>query len=78
MTTRKERLMAALSVAVEEIGFQPPLMWTAWIVRLLDALHYEASAERYEEFLRSLKGAITARLEDGRWWKSYWHSYLSF
>ncbi len=37
-----------------------------WIIFVLENLRDEDD-EHYEEFLRNLKGAITARLEAGRW-----------
>ena len=44
-----------------------PTMWVGWAAYLLECLQEDTDTEQYEEFLRDLRGAIDARLEDGRW-----------
>jgi len=58
---------AALEEAANAVAFDLPEKWPGRITDLLERLQDETDAEHYEEFLRCVKGAIGARLEDGRW-----------
>ena len=64
----RQQLIEALNEAaiIMQAGWMPA-RWAGWLAHLLEALQKDTDTEYYEEFLRNLKGAIDARLEDGRW-----------
>jgi len=65
--TQLRLIIATLEKAVDAIRPAGEMAWQTWLVYLLECLQDETDAEHYEEFLRDIKGAIDARLEDGRW-----------
>jgi len=66
--TDRQQLIETLNEAaiIMQAGWMPT-RWASWLGYLLEALQKDTDTEYYEEFLRCVKGAITARLEDGRW-----------
>ena len=65
--TDGQRLKVALDKAADATGAVLPKWWPSWLVYLLKALQGKTDTEHYEEFLRCVRSAIAARLEDGRW-----------
>ena len=63
----RQGLIATLEKAANQLAHKPPERWPGWLIHFLERLQVETDVERYEEFLRNLESAITARLEDGRW-----------
>jgi hypothetical protein len=46
---------------------EDPVTWSCWLGYILEAMEDEANEEKYTDFLRRLRSAITARLDTGRW-----------
>jgi hypothetical protein len=46
---------------------EDPVTWPCWLSYILEAMEDEADGEKYSDFLRRLRSAITARLDTGEW-----------
>jgi hypothetical protein len=46
---------------------EDPVTWPCWLSYILEAMEDGADGEKYTDFLRRLRSAITARLDTGQW-----------
>lgn len=67
MGPKQETRKALGSVAVLIQSDWMPIRWAGWTTYFLKLLQEGTNHKHYEDFLRDLRDAITARLEDGRW-----------
>jgi hypothetical protein len=59
-----KQLDAIVTVIAEN---EDPVTWPCWLSYILEAMEDGADGEKYTDFLRRLRSAITARLDTGQW-----------
>ena len=67
MAERVELLKQLDAIASTIAENEDPVTWPCWLSYILEAMEGDAGGEKYVDFLRRLRSAITARLDAGRW-----------
>jgi hypothetical protein len=67
VTDRLELLGRLNMVAIAIAESEDPVTWPCWVSYILEVMEGEADGEKYSDFLKRLRFAITARLDTGEW-----------
>lgn len=67
MVERVELLKQLDAIVTTIAESEDPVTWLCWLGYILEAMEDEADGEKYSDFLRRLRSAITVRLDTGRW-----------
>ena len=67
MAERVELLKQLDAIVTTIAESEDPVTWPCWMSYILEAMEDKADGERYSDFLRRLRFAITARLDTGEW-----------
>jgi hypothetical protein len=64
---RLELLRQLDAIAITIAESEDPVTWLCWMSYILEAMEDKTDGEKYSDFLRRLRFAITARLDTGKW-----------
>ena len=67
MADRVELIRQLDAIVTTIVESEDPVTWPCWMSYILEAIEDEADGEKYPDFLRRLRYAITTRLERGEW-----------
>jgi hypothetical protein len=69
VTDRVELIRQMDMIATTIVESEDPVTWPRWMTYILEAMEDEAEVDeqKYSDFLRRLRFAITARLDRGEW-----------